>query len=1289
MKRIIPLLLLPALAHASLFATGGTETVLGDNTAVHTFTSDGVFTLSETKMVRILVVGGGGGGGAECGGGGGGGGVIEEMAYELPAGTYGIAIGAGGTGGRQNTDRGNGNERGGNGGDTVVTNAVGTELFRAFGGGGGGGWANRSGIAGGSGGGAAANGSGGATLDSSQGNAAGNAAGGGQSLPTGGGGAGAASEDVTLSKGNGYSGTGGAGRTSDISGTAQMYGAGGGGGNYNYSSSSAQAPGGDGVGGFGQGNTNSLQENMKGRDGFGGGGGGGSNVGTYIAGDGGSGVVVIRLANSDGASPTPVFLVTDTTVGCDNVVFAVSVSEAGSGASDGTVSVVAQIAEDASAWDAQTGAFSGTERTLATGLHPGSASLRVVGLRPSHSYVAKIVVRNDEPAETVSDPISFSTTGLSDPRWTMDGRTGEPGLWQLRFGDSGSNDIGKEFDESTAGITVQVGTIAAGLANGHDNAIHGRAYTDAAGNVWTAGGYISYAYLGWMWMEAGTTYTFFEFHYDGARLEIDGTDVIRNTDWSKSSTGTYACQETGWHRIRAWLTSPGGSNLGVPPNWSLSLGWNTNGVTDLSGKPGADWMPLENTAQDVYLRTEPVGRTVDVSSWSADTGAGTATFEAALGAGTSAADLYAVWGAWHGGDTTNGWPHVERVGSAAVGPAAATASFTVPDLSDLTWFRFVAIDDAGLCAWSASQVVDLSNPTIAIAGVTHDGDLATVSIRVDSVGTGDFSLRLLWGENADLSGASVTNVSVSGTGVYDVTVPVEPGATTYYRAEAATTDGGNDATSIGSFTTLAGSDVSETKSATVSQHWITFSGRLDAVGAGTTTVTLWMGESADALVADPEPIVVTSLTPFSFRRLVPGVVRTIYWKLTCDNAGAGGTPWTDSTAVGTTAPSEEGIVYTWKADVAEGEWKDTNNWTTATAGAFGYPAYTAAWAAFPNGSTNRIHLAGYVESRLRLQYTDGSVTVFGDDPDSSYLYTGDTDAAATLNRSTFTLDAVTLSEWDAFDFTVGGASTTGSRLVATNGASFVFGGGREAIRGAGSGYTVCAGSAIHYHDGTVQTNKTWNAAYDCYPLFAALGESLTLDGGVFSANEIYVATPEGEAGQRFRIRGPGGQLRVCGGVFGDLPKASTTQERHGLFYYDQPFARDLDVVFEPVDGSYTNTVVYEAGGQTVTNAVPFVSVSDEGRALGAMLLEESVGKIRFSADDTSMRRSSKSAKGHFVLWKTGIDTNHVELVQGDSSTLSYTYGWPSTRSAPETPGDLPTGIRGNVTGGAGTLILFF
>ena len=116
-------------------------------------------------------------------------------------------------------------------------------------------------------------------------------------------------------------------------------------------------------------------------------------------------------------------------------------------------------------------------------------------------------------------------------------------------------------------------------------------------------------------------------------------------------------------------------------------------------------------------------------------------------------------------------------------------------------------------------------------------------------------------------------------------------------------------------------------------------------------------------------------------------------------------------------------------------------------------------------------------------------------------------------------------------------------------------------------------------------------------------------------------------------------------------------------------------------------MAYAAGDETVTETAPLVSTSDSGRPLGRLKLAESVGKIRISVDTAAMRRATKSAKGHFVLWKGGIDTDSVELVQGRGYTLSYTYGWPSVLAAPENEGDLPTGVWADVPAQAGMLIL--
>ena len=73
---------------------------------VHTFYTSGIFTLKGTKSCDILICGAGGGGGGRIGGGGGGGAYFYRQAYSLTIGTYNITIGAGGLGGRTDSEPG-------------------------------------------------------------------------------------------------------------------------------------------------------------------------------------------------------------------------------------------------------------------------------------------------------------------------------------------------------------------------------------------------------------------------------------------------------------------------------------------------------------------------------------------------------------------------------------------------------------------------------------------------------------------------------------------------------------------------------------------------------------------------------------------------------------------------------------------------------------------------------------------------------------------------------------------------------------------------------------------------------------------------------------------------------------------------------------------------------------------------------------------------------------------------------------------------------------------------------
>ena len=79
-------------------ATGGTITTDGDF-KVHSFTSSGTFTVTNSGTqsdVSYLVVAGGGGGGRDDGGGGGAGGYLTASSVTLAAQAYTITIGAGG-----------------------------------------------------------------------------------------------------------------------------------------------------------------------------------------------------------------------------------------------------------------------------------------------------------------------------------------------------------------------------------------------------------------------------------------------------------------------------------------------------------------------------------------------------------------------------------------------------------------------------------------------------------------------------------------------------------------------------------------------------------------------------------------------------------------------------------------------------------------------------------------------------------------------------------------------------------------------------------------------------------------------------------------------------------------------------------------------------------------------------------------------------------------------------------------------------------------------------------------
>ena len=119
----------------------------------------------------------------------------------------------------------------------------------------------------------------------------------------------------------------------------------------------------------------------------------------------------------------------------------------------------------------------------------------------------------------------------------------------------------------------------------------------------------TFAYAGWMYMEADKIYVFGKYFDDSVYIVVDGVEVLRNTDCEAFATGCYASQFTGWHRIEARVSDYYGDKgpLGGDSDknlWSadMGIGWRDDGITNAT--PEATWCRLMDPGDGSLLRVE-------------------------------------------------------------------------------------------------------------------------------------------------------------------------------------------------------------------------------------------------------------------------------------------------------------------------------------------------------------------------------------------------------------------------------------------------------------------------------------------------------------------------------------------------------------------------------------------------------------------------------------------------------------------------------------------------------------
>ena len=1009
-------------ASTSLNASGGDVTFVNNGLeAVHTYASAGTFTfmLSTAQTVRLLLVGGGGGGGYDCSGGGGGGGMIDVADVPLAAGAYTVTVGAGGSGGA-----GNG-QRGGNGGETILAAPDGAELYRAFGGGGGGAYSsNRSGLPGGCGGGATTGGAGGTGVDG-QGHGAGTA---GTTCTTGGGGAGGPSPDNNVGKEAG-GGAGGPGRASDISGTQVFYGGGGGGGGWNCKDIYKQMNGGLGGGGNGARNlpidtrqATTLPDGRNeyeaecGVNGLGGGGGGANNT-DFNGRPGGCGTLVIRLSNLSSDSPEPSVVYSgQTALEHTSAGLVATLTAAGYGYGNNPVSLSVQYATSPDAFEVEP--FAGTVAKL-TDDFSGTMTNTLASLEPETLYYGRLVAVNAGGYRGVSAVFAFSTKELEGEKYAAaSGTDARPGLWQRRIASSNFATVtAVEFTEPAVEDVVMPGTVMAAVTS-RDNAAsfwalngtNGKAYIDASGTSWTFPSATSYLYDGWMLMEKGVTYNFFENMMDGCLLRIDGETILTDGDYKRCASAAYVCGASGWHHVAVYLVGDGGG-CGNNDNWPFSFGFNRNGPGNATYANDGDngtsytatplniesWSMFMNTADDVFLYTAIPARHVEIESAALEAANAEATFTVSLSsvpAALAASELHAVWGARNCGTASNLWENSRLV--ATCDGTAQSRTVMIGDLPDgVTHFRFYARGADGSVGWSDAVSLDIGG--ISLGAVSADGtggDEIVVSGSVLSFPGETCSLTVYTGTSADNLHQAWTGLAgstLATAGDFTLTLResdtaaaryIEPGSTVLVAVEASS--GGKSARTEPVAVHTGGAPQFGVVTATVNGLTLSVNGSIADAGAGATAqVTLYTGDTSDegALEAAGTPASIMGSGPCAFRHDFPAVGETYYWQLRAVATTASGATLETRTEVRPATTKDE-TTYVWKPEEGNwsGDWSDPAHWAPDKTPNLGYPRTADAIASFENCTTNNpvvVNVDGkYEVNILRWQGADASDVTF-------------------------------------------------------------------------------------------------------------------------------------------------------------------------------------------------------------------------------------------------------------------------------------------------------------------------
>ena len=328
--------------------------------------------------------------------------------------------------------------------------------------------------------------------------------------------------------------------------------------------------------------------------------------------------------------------------------------------------------------------------------------------------------------------------------------------------------------------------------------------------------------------------------------------------------------------------------------------------------------------------------------------------------------LKVAYGSGFGGDNPADWDVTETVAEVAAGATSCTVT-AIPanwGSDDACVLRCYFDDGTSFPLWSDTVVYRGTSEPI-ITGVAVDGtggDMLVVSGNLSYFPGDDcaLSVRVAKDGGSPVVWSNLTNITETGN--FELTLLesdttavryIEPGAT--YSVVVEATSGETSGSSSAVVATTKGAPVFASSSSSVSRRKVTFNGNLSDLGAGNSaTVTLYVGETQDALVAVETPKERTATGEFSIVHTFDTVDKTYYWQLCAVCTTAGGSTLETLTDV---APCKtlDTTIYTWQPVDGDwnGDWNDPAHWADNQNGdCLGYPQTSDATADFKNCTTD-------------------------------------------------------------------------------------------------------------------------------------------------------------------------------------------------------------------------------------------------------------------------------------------------------------------------------------------------